>query len=93
MTRIFIRDNDRLTCDIQPAANGFDLVFTQDGEHHVEHFAQESQAKARRSCVEDDLRHAGWSVLDTKVSMAPVPAPTARDRRPSPAASDDESAR
>lgn len=64
MPRIFIRDGERLTCEIRPApaGAGFHLVCTQDGEDHVEHYLLESQAKARSLRVAEDLIHDGWSL-------------------------------
>ena len=64
MPRIFIRDGERLTCDIRPApaGAGFHLGCTQDGEDHVEHSLLESQAEARGLRDAEDLIHDGWSL-------------------------------
>ena len=84
-----MRDDERLTCDIQPVRGGFEVVWTQDGEHHVELFAEECQAEARSRCVEEDLIHDGWSVLQPR----PAPSPATPPRRPPcPQASDDGNA-
>jgi len=64
VARIFIRDGDQLTCEIRPApaGAGFDLVCTQDGEDHVEHYLLKSQAEARSLRVAEDLIFDGWSL-------------------------------
>ncbi len=65
MARRFVRDGDQLICHIRPArtGNGFELVYTQDGEDHVEHYPLESLAKARCTRVEEDLIYDGWSLV------------------------------
>lgn len=63
MARTYVRDDEWLTCEIRPAeAGGFDLVWTQDGEDHIEHFSLESHAKTRRTYVEESLLFGGWSI-------------------------------
>jgi len=82
-----------LTCEIRPSRDGFDLICTQDGEHHIEHFALESQAWARGISVEKDLISDGWSVVrQSGVSAHGSPQPDLRLRLSQPA-SDDSSAR
>ena len=63
MPRIFIRDDEQLTCEIRPSGEGgFEIIWTQDGENHVENFELERDAHARRSSVEADLILDGWSI-------------------------------
>jgi hypothetical protein len=76
VARIYVRDDERLTCEIRPVEEGgFELVWTQDGEHHIEHFSLESQAKARSSHVEESLLLGGWSIAaDSYTSLAEAAA-------------------
>jgi hypothetical protein len=62
--RIFTKDGERLTCEIRPGRDGggFELVCTQNGEDHVEHFPLKSDAEARRSRIAEDLVYDGWSI-------------------------------
>jgi len=63
MARIFIRDDEQLTCEIRPSGEGgFEIVWTQDGENHVENFECESEARERSYSVEVDLILDGWSI-------------------------------
>jgi hypothetical protein len=63
MARIFIRDDEQLTCEIRPSEDGgYEIVWTQDGENHIENFPLESEARARSTSVEEDLIQDGWSI-------------------------------
>jgi hypothetical protein len=64
VARIFTRDGERLTCEIRPEreGSGFELICSQDGEDHVEHYPLKSQAEARRSRIAENLLHDGWSI-------------------------------
>jgi hypothetical protein len=70
MERIYIRDGEELTCDVRPSTTGlgFELILTQDGEDHVEHFPLESQARARSATIEDYLIHDGWLIASEQRS-------------------------
>jgi hypothetical protein len=64
VARIFTKDGEELTCEIRPGreGSGFELVCSQGGEDHVEHYPLESQAEARQSRIAEDLIHDGWSI-------------------------------
>jgi hypothetical protein len=60
----FRSQDERLQCEIRPACPAdreLNLVWTQNGKHHVEHFADAADAERRRKHLEDNLKNDGWT--------------------------------
>jgi hypothetical protein len=65
MLWFFEKSGERMQCEIRPhpAGAGVELVWTQKGEHHIEHFSDADQAEQRRRELEAALRGDGWTRL------------------------------
>jgi hypothetical protein len=57
------RAGERLQYEIRPAVDGdgYQLVWTQNGQSRVEHFSNPDDAAARRHEIENKLKLDGWS--------------------------------
>lgn len=71
MSWLYERPEESLLCEMRVVPRGIALVWLQEGEEHVEHFADATGAEERRREIERNLLHAGW----TFVSEQPGPMP------------------